>query len=222
MRAGALRGGPSRGRAGIDAPQRPCVDSRTWRRPGERIVPFDEEPLGLASPGPVHTDERKLALEFRAIQRHLEMARGNPLRHRLRDGLVCQHVGIGALIPDRHGSGPILPCRNRAREGRVGERMVLDLHGEALVGRIGRGALRDRPALEHAIHLQPEIVMQAAGMVLLHDKERPGLHGLRCTRARLWGRALDARAGVTVCVACHRGISWHSVPRVLGMACVHA
>ena len=67
-----------------------------------------------------------------------------------------------------------------------------------------------------------KIVMQSAGMVLLHDKERPGLPGLRCPRARLWCRALDARADVPVCGTCHRGISWHSVPRVLGMACAHA
>ena len=189
---------------------------------GPRLMPFDEEPLLLASSCPVHTDKRKLALEFRAVQYQLQMACRHPLWHRLRHWPLSQHVVIGALIPDRHGPGSVLSFWNGAREGRVGQRMVCNLHRQALLRRIGRGAFRDRPALEHAVHLETEIVVQPARMVLLHNKNGAGLHGRRRTRPRLWCRVLDASADVTVYVACHRGISWHSVPRVLGMACVHA
>ena len=53
----------------------------------------------------------------------------------------------GALVPQHHRAAAVLALGDRALELAVVERMVLDVHGEALVGRIGRGPLGDRPAL---------------------------------------------------------------------------
>jgi hypothetical protein len=52
--------------------------------------------------------------------------------------------------------------------------MVLGHHREALVGRIEAGSLGHGPALEHALHLETEVVVEARGGVLL-DAERPSL-----------------------------------------------
>src|SRR5437764_164647 len=41
------------------------------RRPGKSLRPFDEEPLRLPSPCPIHTDERKQALVQRSGLHHV-------------------------------------------------------------------------------------------------------------------------------------------------------
>src|ERR1700736_873376 len=48
--------------------------------------------------------------------------------------------------------------------------MILDLHGQPLVGGIKRRTLRHRPRLQHAIHLQAEVIVQARSVVLLHHE----------------------------------------------------
>src|SRR5207247_7009893 len=58
-----------------------------------------------------------------------------------------------------------------ALEGAVLERMILDVHGEALVGGIEAGTLGHRPALEDAFELEPEVVVQPARRVLLDDEK---------------------------------------------------
>jgi hypothetical protein len=45
--------------------------------------------------------------------------------------------------------------------------MVFDMNSEPFVGRIETGAFRDRPALERAVELEPEVVMQTGRVVLL-------------------------------------------------------
>ncbi len=73
--------------------------------------------------------------------------------------------------------------------------MIFHLHGQALVGGIERRSLRDGPRLEHALHLQAKVVVQAGGAVLLHHKAVAGfLFQL--------GRRLRAfpRSGVCVCI----------------------
>src|SRR4029077_13654978 len=73
-------------------------------------------------------------------------------------------------IPQQHVAGAVLARRDRALEAAVVERMVLDVHREALLGRIEARALRHGPALQHAIHLQTKVVVQAAGGVTLDDE----------------------------------------------------
>jgi len=122
----------------------------------------------MAASFAAHADEPETALELLAVQRKLQAACGNALHHRL----ICPQVVVGALIPDGHCPGPILPFWNRARECGIGERVVFDLDSQTLVRRIHRGAFRHRPTLEYAFHFQAEIVMQSARMVLVHHKNR--------------------------------------------------
>ena len=67
---------------------------------------------------------------------------------------------------------PYSPFGDDAFEAAVLERMVLDLHREPLVRRIEARPLGHRPALQHAVELQPEVVVQMAGGVLLDDERQ--------------------------------------------------
>src|SRR5688572_16958701 len=50
--------------------------------------------------------------------------------------------------------------------------MILCLDGEALVGGVERGSLRDCPRLEDAVAFEPEVEMQARRGMLLDDEEQ--------------------------------------------------
>jgi hypothetical protein len=53
------------------------------------------------------------------------------------------------------------------REVAIVERMILDLHREPPVVGIERWSLGDRPGLEHAVELKPEVVMQPPRATIL-------------------------------------------------------
>src|SRR5690606_22927632 len=62
-------------------------------------------------------------------------------------------------------------------------RMVLHFHRHALDRRIVARPFRHRPAAQRIAHLQAEVVVAAAGVMQLHDEDRPlparrGLAGL--------------------------------------------
>src|SRR5262245_66113179 len=48
--------------------------------------------------------------------------------------------------------------------------MVLDMHREPLHAWIKSGAVRHRPAHQHAIDLEPQVVVKAPGPMPLHNK----------------------------------------------------
>ena len=79
---------------------------------------------------------------------------------------------VGPLVPELDGSGSVLPLRDLALEGRVLERVVLDVNGEVLLPGLEGHALGHRPAGERSVALQPEVVVQAARVVSLHDEDR--------------------------------------------------
>jgi hypothetical protein len=72
-------------------------------------------------------------------------------------------------------AGAILAFGDVALEVGVGNRVVLRLDGEPLDRRVGRRLLRDRPALEDAIDLEAQVVVEARGVVLLDDEDRVGV-----------------------------------------------
>src|SRR5690606_15919536 len=76
---------------------------------------------------------------------------------------------VGAAVPEHHRPSAVLALGDRPLELAVVDRMVLDFHRQALDGRIDARALRHGPALHDAVQLQPEIVVQPAGVVLLDD-----------------------------------------------------
>ncbi len=79
----------------------------------------------------------------------------------------------GAAVPQQHGAAAVLALGDDALELAVLERVILDVHRQPLVGRVEAGPLRHRPALQHAVQLEPEVVVQAARRVLLdHERER--------------------------------------------------
>jgi hypothetical protein len=49
--------------------------------------------------------------------------------------------------------------------------MILDVHREMLLPRLERHAFRHRPAREGAVPLQPEVVVEPAGVVALDDED---------------------------------------------------
>lgn len=86
---------------------------------------------------------------------------------------------LGFRIPDRGPQAvvegidmpaPVVAGRNVAGEGRIGNRMVLNLDRHALHCRIVGRSLGHRPGFERVTDLQAEVVMTAAGVVKLHDK----------------------------------------------------
>jgi hypothetical protein len=62
--------------------------------------------------------------------------------------------------------------------------MVLDVDGEALDLGPDRRPFGDRPALQHAVHLQTEVVVKPPGGVLLDDEEAPAPCALAPERLR--------------------------------------
>jgi hypothetical protein len=139
---------------------------------------LEEEPLLLATLIPARADERPLAVQLVAREVEDELAPGQAL------------VGIADRaphppVPHDHGAGTVVTGRDDPFEVRVLDRMILDLHGHALVGGIGRRPLRHGPRAECPAELEPEVPVEAPSRVLLDD-EQAG----RVERARpLLGRA---------------------------------
>ena len=73
--------------------------------------------------------------------------------------LVC------AAIPDHHRA-----VVGAALEVVVLDRMVLDLHGQALGGRVHRRALGHRPRSHHPVDLKAQVEVACGGSVLLHHE----------------------------------------------------
>jgi hypothetical protein len=65
-------------------------------------------------------------------------------------------TSTGPGVPDRDLAGTVLALGDPSFEVGVLERMVLGLHGQTVVLRIGRRALRQRPGDEHPFVFEPE------------------------------------------------------------------
>ena len=74
-----------------------------------------------------------------------------------------------AAVPDHDAAGPVLAFGYLAFEAAVVERMILYLHRKSAVLRVQARFFRHGPALQHAIVLEPEVVVQPRRVVLLHD-----------------------------------------------------
>ena len=81
----------------------------------------------------------------------------------------------------------VLAFRDRPFEIAIVERVILDLDGQSFVVRVDGGAARDRPGFEHAVKLEPEIVMQPCGIVFLDHETAAGGPSGRSLAARLQG-----------------------------------
>ena len=77
---------------------------------------------------------------------------------------------IGPGVPNSHGTRAVLTFRDGSVEGEVLHRMIFGAHREVVDLRVGRRRLGHRPAGQHTVVFQADVVMQPAGMVFLDDE----------------------------------------------------
>src|SRR4030095_1702647 len=129
----------------------------------------------------LHPHEMEAPAQLLAGQREVELARSEATP-RISDRVPEAAAPAAAAPP------AILALRNHALEPRVVERVVLGLGGHPPLACHQARPFRNRPALQHAIELEPEIPVHAArGVLLHHELERRS----RCRTRRL--RTLSAR-----------------------------
>ena len=142
------------------------------------VMRLDEQPVLLAAfVASLHVDEMPLAFELGALQLELEVA--------FRQLLVGITFGRPLpAVPHDDAAGAVFAFGDAPFELGVIERMILDVHRQALV--IGRQARTPGhgPALQHAIELEAQVVMQPARSVLLDDEQMPTLAGEFAARLR--------------------------------------
>src|SRR6185312_1193725 len=134
---------------------------------GVLVAVLDQQPSLLARLAAVfaamRADQRPDSLELFAVELELEVAL-----------LICGHRipdrMPGAAIPHHHGARSVLARRNDAFEAAVFERMVFDVHRQPLVVRVEARTFGHRPAQQHTVQLEPEVVVQMAGRMLLDDE----------------------------------------------------
>ena len=129
-------------------------------RVAPRLRPCEEQPVLLVAVE-VRRHERPDALEPLAVEPDREAA----------VPLLLEQL-VGAAVPDLDRAGAVLARRDLALEVAVVERVVLDVHGEVPLAGLERHALRHGPARERAVPLEPEVVVEPAGVVALDHEER--------------------------------------------------
>src|SRR5690606_3009881 len=127
----------------------------------EVVIALDQEPvLPLLARLARHPHEVPASSQLLAVDLEIEMALG------------IAFLGIAkgrprAPVPEDDRAPSVLALRDGAFEIAIVERMILDMDGETLLAGNQAWALGDRPALERAVHLEAQIVVQAARRVLL-------------------------------------------------------
>ncbi|MNT34453.1 hypothetical protein D3C72_1704370 [compost metagenome] len=79
---------------------------------------------------------------------------------------------VSTVVPDFHLACTIIAFRYMAFKIFVVIRVILHHHGQAFIIGVQRRTFGYSPALEYPIHLQPEIVVQAAGSMSLNNKDQ--------------------------------------------------
>jgi hypothetical protein len=134
---------------------------------------FDQQPVGSLAAGPVvlDADQHPASLEMRALKLEFQIA--------VRESLLGRVSTLGrpiAAIPELNRAAAVLAFRDRPLEIAIGERMVFHLDRQPLLPRVERGSASHGPRLEDAVELRPQIIVQTAGVVLLHH-EPPARRG---------------------------------------------
>ncbi len=130
-------------------------------------------------PSPAGAHQQPAPVQLLAVERELQLAAPQRL-----GGVAFGFPS--AAVPQQHRAAAVLPLGDDAFEVAVVDGVVLDLDGEPLVGGVERRPLGHRPALEHAVVLEAEVVVEAPRGVLLDD-EAP-------RRRRLLARLLTGTA----------------------------
>jgi hypothetical protein len=145
---------------------------------GVLVVGLDQQPVLFAAlVAALHVHEAPSALELAARELELEVAFGQ----------LSVWVVIGrpaAAVPDDDAASTVFALGDAPLELGIVERVVLDMHREALV--VGREARApgDGPALQDTVELEAQVVMQPARGMLVHDEQLPGLAAQLAARLR--------------------------------------
>src|SRR5581483_8776201 len=94
-----------------------------------------------------------------------------------------QEIFIRAPVPDLDRAGAILARGNAPRKGSVAEWMIFDVHRQPLLPGVECRFFGNGPALQYAVRLQPEVIVQAGGIVFLDHED-----GTTMPRLALRGR----------------------------------
>ena len=133
----------------------------------KRIAVLDQQPLILFLAAP-DFHQNKTSLQFFPVQREFQI----PFRQ-LRLSAERSFGFVRAAVPDDHIPGAVLPGGNLSLELAIFKWMILHVDRQPLHARIQRRPLRHRPGLQHAVHFQPQVVMQTrCRMFLNHEHAR--------------------------------------------------
>src|SRR5438552_7390273 len=135
---------------------------RNWLRARSR---FQNQPLIFLFVAP-NPNERPLAFGFFAFQNEMQLAVAQGSKRLLTVSVV------GPPVPHHHGSAAVISLRNYPLEIFVLDGMIFHFHAEMFFTLLPGQPFRDCPRLENTVHLQPKIVMQTAGIMLLNDETR--------------------------------------------------
>ena len=102
---------------------------------------------------------------------------------------------VRAAIPDLDRAGSVLSRRDLALEVGVVERVILDVHGQMPLSCVLRDPLWHGPAGKRPVALEPQVVVQPARVVALHDEDRRA-SALAAPTERLGGSLRIALAAV--------------------------
>ncbi len=113
----------------------------------------------------VPPDQQEPPLELLAGQIEVQLAAGDGGRR-----VTGARRRPRAAVPHDHVAAAVLAARDHALEVGVLDRVVLHLHGQDARRRVQRRPLGHGPAHQHAVQLEPQVVVQAPGPVPLHDE----------------------------------------------------
>src|SRR5438874_409873 len=121
-------------------------------------------------------DQNVFAAQLFAVQDDVKAAFLQPIQDGLFGPGAVRRAGsvISAFVPKHHRPGPVIAFGDDALELPVVERMVLNHHGQALVGGVDRWPFWNSPALERPCGFEAKIVMKVRCLMLLNcEPERP-------------------------------------------------
>ena len=129
---------------------------RVAARVGGLVAALHQQPLRLVAAA--RAAQRVAAAQLLALQPDRQVAAPRAPEPATRPRAPSGRCRCPTRSPPR----AVLALADHALEVAVVERVVLHLHGQALVARVGGGALGHRPRRQRAVDLQPQVVVQAA------------------------------------------------------------
>jgi len=129
----------------------------------EGVGLLQEEPLPLLA---AHAREHPSPAELESKELELELAPRDLLARR-----PVAERAEPAAVPDDGRPRAVAALGDHALEVGILDWVVLDVDGQAALAVADRGALGHRPAREHAVDLEPQVVVEPPRRVLVDDEQ---------------------------------------------------